>query len=338
MLVLAASLVIVQVFRPAITDPVPFVAVRVGLCFAATAAMRWLSRQEPLLTRLGLSKIGLVAGGSLLSAVLITLTLFWVDRASGRVTEAPSRLELVARLAINLTMLANWCALYFGYQLIRERNSTEFRAMQAESLALKNELEHLQGQISPHFLFNSLNTVLACRQDPEAIDTVTQALANYLRFLLRPVARLEPLSRELDALEQYLTVQGVRFGDGLVTRIECDLDVRNVAVPPVMVQPLVENAIKYGGETAERPIRVDVIARRDEEWLAIEVANAGRWVALGSRQSTGTGLRSLERRLRLLVGPSASVSYRQDDGWVRVLIRVPLGSRSEGPEEQETWR
>jgi LytS/YehU family sensor histidine kinase len=338
MLVLAASLVIVKVFRPAITDPVPFVAVRVALCFAATAAMRWLSRQEPLLTRLGLSKIGLVAGGSLLSAVLITLTLFWFDRASGRVTEAPSRLELMARLAINLTMLANWCALYFGSQLIRERNSTEFRAMQAESLALKNELEHLQGQISPHFLFNALNTVLACRQDPEAIDTVTQALANYLRFLLRPVARLEPLSRELDALEQYLTVQGVRFGDGLVTRIECDLDVRNVAVPPVMVQPLVENAIKYGGQTAERPIRVDVVARRDEEWLAIEVANAGRWVAPGGRQSTGTGLRSLERRLRLLVGPSASVSHRQDDDWVRVLIRVPLGSRSEGPGEQETWR
>ena len=194
------------------------VAVRVGLCFAATAAMRWLSRQEPLLTRLGLSKIGLVAGGSLLSAVLITLTLFWVDRASGRVTEAPSRLELVARLAINLTMLANWCALYFGYQLIRERNSTEFRAMQAESLALKNELEHLQGQISPHFLFNALNTVLACRQDPEAIDTVTQALANYLRFLLRPVARLEPLSRELDALEQYLTVQAVDRRSRIIRR------------------------------------------------------------------------------------------------------------------------
>lgn len=133
-------------------------------------------------------------------------------------------------------------------------------------------------------------------------------------------------------------MQGVRFGDGLVTRIECDLDVRNVAVPPVMVQPLVENAIKYGGQTADRPIRVDVTARRDEDWLAIEVANSGRWVAPGGRQSTGTGLRSLERRLRLLVGPSASVSHRQDDGWVRVLIRVPLGSRSEGPEEQETWR
>ena len=83
---------------------------------------------------------------------------------------------------------------------------------------------------------------------------------------------------------------------------------------------------------------MDVVARRDEEWLAIEVANAGRWVAPGGRQSTGTGLRSLERRLRLLVGPSASVSHRQDDDWVRVLIRVPLGSRSEKPEEQEAWR
>ena len=317
------SLIVIGVFHPAITDPLPFVAIRVVLCFVATAAMRWLSRQEPLLLRLGVSKIGVMAGGAILSAVLITLLLFAVDRWLGRVG-GPSRLELIARLAINLTLLANWCALYFGYQLIQERNSTEFRALEAESLALKNELQHLQGQISPHFLFNALNTVVASRDDPEAIDVVTQALANYLRFLLRPAATLEPLSRELDALEEYLTVQGVRFGDGLVTRIDCDLDVRGILVPPAMVQPLVENAIKYGGETGDRPIRVTVAAGRDGDWLVIDVTNSGRWVAAGSRQSTGTGLHSLERRLRLLVGPAASVTHREDSGTVRVRIRVPI--------------
>lgn len=327
-----ATMLVIRAFGPTISSPPAWVAAEAGLCFLATAAMRWLSHREPLLIRLGVSKIGVIAGGAILSAVLITLAMFAVGRAVGGVSA--SRLELVARLAINLSMLGNWCALYFGYQLINERNSTEFRAMQAESLALRNELQHLQGQISPHFLFNALNTVMACRDDPEAIDTVTQSLANYLRFLLRPAATLEPLGRELDALEEYLTVQGVRFGDGLATTIDCDLEARGVPVPPVMVQPLVENAIKYGGQTADRPIRVGVTARREADTLVVEVANSGRWVPAGGRQSTGTGLRSLERRLRMLVGPGATVVHGEEDGWVRVVIRVPImkGVAGEGSE------
>jgi len=92
----------------------------------------------------------------------------------------------------------------------------------------------------------------------------------------------------------------------------------------VMVQPLVENAIKYGGQTSTRPIRVEVAARREGDWLVVEVANTGSWVAAGGRNTTGTGLHSLERRLRLLVGPTAAVSHAEDNGWVRVRIRVPI--------------
>jgi len=328
-----AMLLVMAAFRPGIADPLFFVATRAASGLAATATLRWLSKQEDLLGRLGVSKIGLVAGGALSMAVLITLAMAAVDRLAGRNPALPGRLELVAMLVVNLALLANWCALYFGYHLVRERNTTEFRALEAESLALRNELQHLQGQISPHFLFNALNTVLACRDDPEAIDTVTQALANYLRFLLRPAAVLEPLSCEIDALEQYLTVQSMRFGDGLVTRIDCDLDVRSVRVPPVMVQPLVENAIKYGGETAPPPLRLEVSARREQGWLVVEVANTGRWVPTGRRQSTGTGLHSLERRLQLLVGPAATVTHGEADGWVRVRIRVPIAT---GPAEVRT--
>ena len=198
--------------------------------------------------------------------------------------------------------------------------------MEAESLALRNELERLQAQISPHFLFNALNTVIACRDDPEAIDTVTQALANYLRFLLRPAATLEPLAREIDALEEYLTVQSARFGDALATRIECDTDVRKIMVPPVMIQPLVENAIKYGIASGARPIQVVVSAQRESDWLVVEVANTGCWAPAVLRQSTGTGLSSLARRLKLLVGPSATLTHTEVNGWVRVRIRMPAAA------------
>jgi hypothetical protein len=107
---------------------------------------------------------GLVAGGLLTAAVVITLAFAAVESllpAGGAIR--PSRVRLTADLTVNVTLLANWCALYFGWQLIRERTTAEFRAVEAESLALKNELSRLQAQVSPHLLFNALNTVLACR-------------------------------------------------------------------------------------------------------------------------------------------------------------------------------
>jgi hypothetical protein len=304
-----------------VPDPLVFNIAECGLCFVGTAAMRQASHRQAFLEWAGLSKIGVVAGGALISAVLVQAVLLASGRFFG--VEVPPRPEIVARFLITLTMIVSWCAFYFGYQLVRDHNSTEVRALRAESESLRNELKHLQAQISPHFLFNALNTVQACRNDPDAITTLTQALAAYLRFLIQPAAPLEPLSRELDALENYLTILEVRFGDGLETRIDCDFDVRGVPVPAVMVQPLVENAIKYGGQTGPRPIRVHVTARREGQWLAIEVANTGRWVAPGGRQSTGTGLHSLERRLQLLAGPACTVSHCEEDGWVRVMIRIP---------------
>jgi len=318
----AVNLLLLAVFD--VADPPAFVFTEIALCFLATAALRGLSSRDTLLARAGLSTIGLIGGGTIVAIVLITVLLLAVR---GLFSMPPcTQPELVARMAVTGTMIGNWSALFFGWQLLDERRSTEVRALRAESLALRNELERLQAQISPHFLFNALNTVMAHRTDPGAIDTVTQALANYLDFLLRPSAPLEPLARELDALEEYLTVQGMRFGDGLETRIDCDFEARRVAVPPLMVQPLVENAIKYGGRTSPKPLRVHVAARSDGDWLTVEVANTGRWMLAGEAESTGTGLVSLERRLQLLLGPQAALTHGEHDGWVRVAIRVPVVS------------
>ena len=315
----AANILLCTVFH--VADPPAFVLAECGLCFLATAAMRQASHRQAFLEWAGLSKIGVIAGGALVSALLVQGVLLATGRQFGM--DVPPRPEIVARLLVTLAMIVNWCAFYFGYQLVCDHNSTAMRALQAEAEALRNELKHLQAQISPHFLMNALNTIQACRDDPEAIHALTQSLAAYLRFVVQPAAPLEPLSRELDALEDYFTIQGVRFGDGLETRIDCDFDVRGVRLPAVTVQPLVENAIKYGGQTGPLPIRVHVTARREDGWLTIEVANTGRWVAPGGGQSTGTGLGSLERRLQLLVAPSCTVTHREEDRWVRVRIRIP---------------
>jgi LytS/YehU family sensor histidine kinase len=324
-------LLVGQVYQPRFAEPPPMVAARVAACLLATAGMRWLSQRPRLLEQLGVSRAGLVAGGLLSAAVCITLAFTAAGVIISPAAERPTRGRLVADLAVNVSLLANWCALYFGLQLIRERSTAEFRAVEAESAALRSELSRLQSQISPHFLFNALNTVLASRDDPEAIETVTQALAKYLRFLLRPAARLEPLSQELEAMEQYLTVQGMRFGAALETRIDCDLDVRGVLVPPAVVQPLVENALKYGGEPGGGPLRVEVSARRAGDWLEVEVANNGRWLAPGHGGSTGTGLDSLAGRLKLLLGPAAGLSHLEEDGMVRVRVRIPAPVSASAP-------
>jgi hypothetical protein len=326
----AALLVVIEAFRPAIPEPGRFVVLRIGGCFVATAVIRWLSKQDRLLGSVGVSRAGLIGGGVLTAAVVLTI----LDVAFAR-SQAPAadldRQGLVAMLLTHLGLLAMWSGLYFGHQLSRERGAAEFRAMEAESLALRNELHLLQQQVSPHFLFNSLNTIAASRDDPEAIDTVTQALADYLRFMLRPSAVLEPLATELDAIEQYLTIQAIRFRDRLVCRVDCDRDVRRIPVLPMMVQPLVENAVKYGSGGDDGPLQVAVRAWRKADRLFIEVANTGRWIPPDTDRSPSTGLQTLRRRLALNGGPEAVVTTHEEDGWVRVVIHVPLAPEYAAP-------
>jgi LytS/YehU family sensor histidine kinase len=98
-----------------------------------------------------------------------------------------------------------------------------------------------------------------------------------------------------------------------------------------MVQPLVENALKYGADSSPRPLRVEIAARREGDRLVVEVANTGQWAPATSRASTGTGLESLARRLTLLVGADATVTHGAADGWVRVRITIPLAAASSTP-------
>jgi two-component system, LytTR family, sensor kinase len=329
----AGAMIVIRAFEPTLPDAAWFVGMRVVAACLITAAVRMAAKSTPLLERLGISKIGLTVGGPLVGAVVMTLAFIVYGTLSGRSpltidtsAGAPDRLGLAARFLLDVILLGTWSAAYFGSHLLRDQRAAELRAFEAEALAARNELNHLQAQISPHFLFNSLNTILACKHSPDDIEVITQSLATYLRFLLRPVATLEPLGREIDALEDYLTIQSFRFGDRLSCRIDCDTDIRRIPVLPAMIQPLVENALKYGRQADDRPLEVTVRAHRDRDKLFIEVANTGHWVPADQAQSTNTGLHTLRRRLLIHGGPEATVTTSAHDGWVQVVIQIPLTS------------
>jgi LytS/YehU family sensor histidine kinase len=232
---------------------------------------------------------------------------------------------MVAMFIVRFAMLAGWAGAYLAATSLVDANRQLARALEAEAAARLAEVRLLQSQMNPHFLFNALNAVLASKDEPQEVERVTQGLADYLRAALRASRPLEPLGREFDALEGYLTVEEARFGTRLACSIDCDRAARGVLVPPLLVQPLVENAIKYGANPEGGPLRVAVRAAVADGRLTVEVANTGTWqTAPEPTRSHGLGLHGLRRRLELLYGRAASVAIAEADGWVRVRVTVPV--------------
>lgn len=157
---------------------------------------------------------------------------------------------------------------------------------------------------------------------------VIQILSEHLRYSLAPSRPLEPLGRELEALESYLELQRARFAGQLDCSIEASPAALKVMVPPMLVQPLLENAFKFGPRTSGMPLHVAVTAFTERGKLVIDVTNSGRWIAPGGEDSTCTGLANLRRRLFLLLGPSATLELVQNPDTVVAELRLPMSSGS----------
>jgi two-component system, LytTR family, sensor kinase len=220
-----------------------------------------------------------------------------------------------------------WSTLFF---VLRQRADVRAAGRQAEAarleatsalLALRtSELERLSQQIEPHFLFNALSAVLACRHDPDGVEAVTTALGDYLRFSLARGAEPEPLGQELDAIEQLLSIHEARFRESLSCSVAASLAARRQLVPPLVLAPLLDNALKYGGQTSPLPRRVAVEAALETDRLVITVANSGRWIEPGA--TPGTGLANLRRRLELL-GIRYQLDFHEADGLVTARLVLP---------------
>lgn len=222
-------------------------------------------------------------------------------------------------IGISLAVLGHYLAGAFQ----RSRNA-ERRALELQVLAREAELKSLRAQLDPHFLFNSLNSVAALiGNDTAAARQMCFLMAQFFRKSLT-LARQQaiPLSEEVSLAETFLAIEKVRFGDRLRTSFDIADDVKDVSVPPLMLQPLVENAVHHGVAHMLEGGEVCVQARRREGFLELVVANPCDPDRPPSR-STGVGLVNVRSRVETLCGHRASVDVDASETSFRVSILLP---------------
>lgn len=303
---------------------ITIVVVRVLSLFPAIALLRWLHGRFGLVG--GLGSVARVAGALAVAAaaewVLFLGGVAVADRWLGGDTMAvvPAhpygvlyRMVVLGVGTLVFAVVAQW----------RRVRALELRAAEAEVALRTSELTRLEAQLQPHFLFNALTAVLACRHDPEAVARVTIGLSEHLRSCLARRPTLAPLGGEIDALEHYLAVQRARFGKQLECRIECSAEARNVSVPPVIIEPLLDNALKHGSRSSTDPLRIVIDGRIEGETLVVTVENSGAWIEPEVDGRTGIGLANLRKRLELLGVPEARLEIGPMAGGVRARLRLP---------------
>jgi hypothetical protein len=221
-----------------------------------------------------------------------------------------------------------------------ERYARELRDREIARLATESELRTLRAQLNPHFLFNALTTIgyLIQTAPPRALETLLR-LTSLLRAVLRSESELTTLGRELDVVGAYLDIERARFEQRLHFRIDVPAELMNVRVPPLVLQPIVENAVKHGisherlGGDVVVSARLDRLRQREPQ-LVLNVTDTGAGVAadvLRHNRERGVGLRNLERRLAVQYGNAASLSIRSGVGaGTAVEIRLPFQRASAG--------
>lgn len=242
---------------------------------------------------------------------------------------APFRVEL---FTLFLGDIPRYCLIVAVSQAISYRN--QYRQRELKSSRLEMQLTHaqlnaLKMQIEPHFLFNVLNSIATLtRRDAAAAERMTLQLADLLRMSLQNVGRHEvPLRQELEFLECYLRIQQTRFQDRLAVRFDIDPLALDAVVPHLVLQPLVENSVRHGIAPRLSPGWIEVIARKLEEQLVVEVVDNGVGLPPGFCENSthGVGLSNTRARLRQLHGDNfAFHCENRIDGGCEIRIFLPF--------------
>jgi two-component system LytT family sensor kinase len=321
------GLLATHAFRAAIPGAELVILLRMVIGFVETLTLRWLFRHPLFQKQQGLMKWPLAFGCCAVIAIIEAVVMQMTVAAGLWPTDGVESVG-VRLLVVRFFILAIWTCLYFGFQLLENMHAMELRVTRAELAAREYELRHLQSRMNPHFLFSALNTVMSSKNNPVAVEEVTQGLADYLRFLLKEARPLEPLSREVDALERYLTIQAPHLWEKLVCRIQCEKAARGVMVPPMMIQPLLEDAFRHRLQITELPLQIWVTARVEKSFLLVTVSSTME-PSLSNSPPERSGLQALDYRLRLLLGSEVKIEQKDDHGWHRVTVHVPLPDTAE---------
>ena len=204
----------------------------------------------------------------------------------------------------------------YAFEYYRRYRDRELRALELEKRLAQAKLQALQMQLNPHFLFNTLHSISSLmHKDVEAADRMIVRLSDLLRAALESSDTQEvELQQELHFLRRYLEIEQTRLGERLTVKMDIAPETLRARVPNLILQPLVENAIKHGIEPRARPGRIELRAQRKDGTLALEVCDNGTGIREGEQFDEGVGLSNTRARLRWLYGDAHRFELRAATG------------------------
>ena len=262
---------------------------------------------------------------SVIVSVPVSFLYLWLQSIAGNFTIRDLLLTRGDRVLLD-------CAVIWGIahtvRLLRLRRVASLQADHLSKRLTVAELENLTAQLQPHFLFNALNSIAALvGEDAQRARTMIARLSELLRLSLHAMHEREiPLADELQSVTHYVEIQRVRFDELMSFHVDVPAECLNAAVPPLLLQPLVENAVKHGVASAQSVCRIEVRARRQFDELHMTVENDCG--AASNAIVEGVGLSNARARLRTMYGSAAALRFeRRESGSVVVTIRIPFKTR-----------
>lgn len=272
-------------------------------------------------------------GGSILTLTLIIAIAFKISLRSGTYICGLDSYEIdkwhLSLLIFNLSMItviSVSCVLYFLYLKLADNLATKIRENEKlQRLQVESKLAVLQSKVNPHFLFNTLNTMMDMVHDhPEKVEKMIFNLSDiYRKVLTLPDSALVLLKEELQLVREYLEIEKTRMGERLNFDFSIDESLLSFKIPPIILQILVENAIQHGISPKKEGGKINIKIQKKSENVSIEVADNG--VGINRNYvNTGFGIYSVKQRLQLLYAGSATFAITLiPEGGTKVLMELP---------------
>ena len=236
--------------------------------------------------------------------------------------------HIVGLFQSNLMFFAVICSVALAVGYLRKFQERELRTTRLESQLVQAQLNALRSQLQPHFLFNTLNAIAALiRDNPETAERMIARLSDLLRTTLAQVDReTVPLASELEFANQYLEIEQMRFGPRMVVNTSVANGLESALVPPLILQPLVENAVQHGVAGTSEECLIDVSVHRERDELVIEVVDNGPGILERPvHRGEGVGLSNIRNRLQHLYASQYELDAGNGDpSGFRVQLRMPL--------------
>lgn len=228
-------------------------------------------------------------------------------------------------------LLLAWCSLYFALLAVAQTKVAERREASFRRQAKEAELRSLRYQVNPHFLFNSLNSLsaLVMTGKSDRAEHMIQTLSSFYRHSLADEPTSDVILADEFALqEHYLEIEAIRFPDRLRSRIELPAALAGAKIPGMILQPLIENSVKYAVAPLSRPVTISVIAREDFGRLAVTVSDDGPGAQeSAAKHGFGIGLANVRDRLEARFGKEASIVAGPVNGGYSTELRIPLNTK-----------